>query len=294
MNLLFEAINLAKQDDYLDILHQCPQQSSDYSFINLWAWAEEYGLEWAWKDGLVWIRQHIPEEVYWAPVGNWDKIKWPKILPKIFKKQTNFTRIPKKLALIWKKIKHMQGESVRKDWDYLYSVQELIDLKGEPFQQKKNLLNQFITNYDYDYFSIEIQLISHIIGTQGEWSEWRDFEDSYNPIQPTENRAILRVFKAWDQLKGLIGGAIFVHDNMAAYTIAEKFTQDTILIHFEKAAPNYNGNYQAINQLFLNNIDKQFKLVNRKHDLGIEALRKSKLSYNPLDFNEKYQFKFNS
>ncbi|MCK7509649.1 MAG: hypothetical protein MZV70_40135 [Desulfobacterales bacterium] len=34
--------------------------ASDYSFLNIWAWAEEYGLQWAWDGKLVWIKQTRP------------------------------------------------------------------------------------------------------------------------------------------------------------------------------------------------------------------------------------------
>ena len=60
MNLNFEPIRLEKQKDYLEWLKLCPQVSSDYSFVNLWAWAEDYGLRWAWDEQLVWIKQTRP------------------------------------------------------------------------------------------------------------------------------------------------------------------------------------------------------------------------------------------
>ena len=59
MTLQFEPISLEKQKAYLKMLAQTPQVASDYSFINLWAWAEDYGLSWAWEDNCVWIRQSI-------------------------------------------------------------------------------------------------------------------------------------------------------------------------------------------------------------------------------------------
>jgi hypothetical protein len=74
--LVFEPISLDRQADYKDLLNSCPQIASDYSFLNLWAWVDEYGLCWAWEDNLVWIRQTIPHELFWAPVGPWDQIDW--------------------------------------------------------------------------------------------------------------------------------------------------------------------------------------------------------------------------
>jgi hypothetical protein len=41
--------------------------------------------------------------------------------------------------------------------------------------------------------------------------------------------------------------------------------------------------------MFLANLPKGFKWVNREQDLGEEGLRKAKLSYNPVDFLKKYE-----
>ena len=52
MKLNFEPISLDKQTDYLKLLADCPEVASDYSFLNIWAWAEDYGLRWALKNVL--------------------------------------------------------------------------------------------------------------------------------------------------------------------------------------------------------------------------------------------------
>ena len=44
MNLTFEPIRLEQQNDYKNHLAQCPEISSDYSFVNLWGWAEAYAV----------------------------------------------------------------------------------------------------------------------------------------------------------------------------------------------------------------------------------------------------------
>jgi hypothetical protein len=44
---LFEPLSMEKQRLYLGRLQESRIQASDYSFINLWGWAEEYGLLWA-------------------------------------------------------------------------------------------------------------------------------------------------------------------------------------------------------------------------------------------------------
>ena len=98
MNLQFEAISLEKQTDYLERLAKCPQVASDYSFINLWAWCEEYGLRWAWNDDLVWIKQTFPEVLLWAPIGPWQDVDWKANINANSAGRLEFIRVPEELA----------------------------------------------------------------------------------------------------------------------------------------------------------------------------------------------------
>ena len=61
------------------------------------------------------------------------------------------------------------------------------------------------------------------------------------------------------------------------------------MIHIEKANPEIRGMYQFINQQFLLHEFPEVPLINREDDLGIEGLRKAKMSYSPLDFARKYE-----
>lgn len=288
MPLLFEPINLDKQRAYLAYLRQCPQKTSDYSFINLWAWSQEYGLCWAWEKDLVWIKQTRPQPVYWAPVGPWEKIDWQSRLSPFIHDQNTFIRIPENLMQCWQSSveNHIQVIEARGHWDYLYSIEALIQLRGNRFHKKKNLLNQFTKKYNYTYTPIEPETIVHAAAMQKDWCHWRDCESS-NTLS-AENRAIIRVFNQWNNLNGLIGGSITVDQTIAAYTVAERLTNDMLLIHFEKASPMYKGGYQAINQMFLSRTRGEIKTVNREQDLDDEGLRQAKLSYHPLNFLRKF------
>ncbi|UCH22380.1 MAG: DUF2156 domain-containing protein [Deltaproteobacteria bacterium] len=288
MNLEFEPIDLKKQKDYLKRLSECSQLASDYSFANLWGWEEEYGLQWAWHDNLVWLKQTKPSNVYWAPVGQWTQVDWNKIFENI-DQHTVFTRIPEELINIWRPSlgDRIRIEEERRNWDYIYSLEELIELKGNRFHKKRNLLNQFIKKYDYKFVNFGPELVEPAMAMQEDWCNWRNCESS--EILAAENRAVLKIFMNWDKLVDLTGGAILVDNMIVAYTVAEKYSPDTVLIHYEKGCPDYKGVYQAINQMFLAHLTEAFKWVNREQDLGEEGLRKAKLSYNPVEFLRKYR-----
>jgi hypothetical protein len=289
MNLQFEPINLDRQADYLEILSRCPQVTSDYSFLNLWGWAEEYELRWAWDGDLIWIRQNLPEEYLWAPIGLWDAVDWQSRLRLNANDWSVFTRVPEMLTNLWRE-RLPQGiriEEERGSWDYLYRVTDLIELKGNRYHKKKNLLNQFNRKYDFSYLPFGADMVEQAMAMQADWCTWRDCESS--DILSSENRAIFRILKEWKHLVGLFGGALMVDGSMVAYTVAEALTLDMLLIHFEKGDTQYKGIYQAINQKFLENSAAEYTFVNREQDLNDEGLRKAKLSYHPKDYLRKFR-----
>ena len=289
MPLNFEPISLDKQDQYLQYFSQFPQKASDYSFINLWGWAQVYGLYWAWVDQMVWIKQTIPKEVFWAPVAPWPEIDWNLCFDTYFNSAAVFHRVPEDLMMLWQeKIgNRIFIEESREHWDYLYHVDELTQLGGRRFHKKKNLLNQFKKKYDFQFVPLDTEMIDMAMALQEDWCTWHDCK-SLDALA-AENLAISRVLGSWEKLEGPIGGAILVDRQMVAYTIAEPLSEDTLVIHFEKGNVDFKGTYQAVNQMFLEYFGQKFKIVNREQDLGDAGLRKSKLSYNPSDFLKKYQ-----
>ncbi len=289
MPLSFEPIRLEQQQAYGDKLAQCAQIASDYSFINIWGWGDEYGLLWAWDQDLVWIKQTKPHEVLWAPVGDWAQVHWPAALETVKPLTDRIIRVPQALLDLLQADtgNAVQPSETRKHWDYLYSIQDLIALKGNRFHKKKNLVNQFKKKYTFDYLPFGPEMIIQALAMQEDWCTWRDCE-SHDTLA-AENAAIARVLADWQSLNGITGGALQVNDTLAAYTIAEALPDRSLVIHFEKGNPDYKGSYQAINQMFLDHAPQGFTTVNREQDLGDEGLRKAKLSYHPVDYIRKYE-----
>ncbi|MCP4669292.1 MAG: DUF2156 domain-containing protein, partial [Deltaproteobacteria bacterium] len=223
-------------------------------------------------------KQTRPRLAYWAPVGAWEKIDWSACFREYAGHETLFVRVPEILLQCWKRDmgKRLAIEDARGHWDYLYSLTDLVALRGNRLHKKKNLLSQFKKKYDFTYASFGKEMIESAKAMQEEWCTWRDCESSES--LSAENNAILRILNNSQRLEGLTGGAIMVEDKMAAYTVAEAMSEDTLLIHFEKGDPAFKGVYQAINHMFLEHSTGNFKIVNREQDLDNEGLRKAKLS----------------
>jgi len=281
----------ALSHDYLPRLRASGWEASDYSPVNLWGWGREYELELAWHSDLIWIRQSAPRRAFWAPVGNWDAVDWARELPERFPGGATFVRVPERLRQLWSQAldAEITVTETPDQWDYLYSTAELIELKGNKFHKKKNLLSQFLRGYDHVYAELTSDRIHQALEMQEDWCVWRDCESE--DTLAAENRAINRVLSYWDSLPNLLGGVLFIAGRMAAFTVAEEMPDQRVLIHFEKGLTEFKGIYQAINQMFLA-ANPRFAIVNREQDMGDPGLRKAKASYNPVDYVRKYEIRF--
>ncbi|PKN09800.1 MAG: hypothetical protein CVU73_02340 [Deltaproteobacteria bacterium HGW-Deltaproteobacteria-8] len=282
----FEQICLKHQEAFKTALCACPEVTSDYAFANLYGWAEHYGLTWRFADGLVWIKQTLPHEILWAPVGDWTKVDWAA-MPCLSGPQ-RFIRVPEALLVLWQQAfgERLHAVEARDHSDYVYSVPELVELKGNKFHKKKNLLNQFEKFNIFEYTPMQADCVEEVLDMQAEWHGWQEHPSE---ALVAENQAISRVLKNFDRLGSLLGGTIRVNGKVIAYTVGECLNRDTMVIHFEKGDTRFKGIYQAINKHFLAAQEDRFAFVNREQDLGDEGLRKAKMSYNPVTFMKKYE-----
>lgn len=282
----FHTISLTDMKAYKELHTACGTCASDYSFINLWGWAEQHGLEWRFTKNLCWIRQTIPTVKYWAPIGRWQDIDWRS--EKEFISGNEFIRIPTALLLIWKE--QLSGKikcsDSRGQWDYLYKSEDLASLSGSKLNKKKNLLNQFLKKYpEYEYLQLTSKHIDDVFNMQETWHTKNGTESK---SLTAENSVIHRVLSNWDLLPDLSGGFITLKDKVIAYTVGEQLTKDTLVIHFEKGDTEYKGIYQAINNFFAAENTLRFAFINREQDMGNEGLRKAKESYDPADYVKKH------
>ena len=77
-----------------------------------------------------------------------------------------------------------------------------------------------------------------------------------------------------------------------AMTMGSRLNHNTFDIHFEKAREDVDGAYNAVNAEFARYLRLKYPEVlffNREDDLGLEGLRKAKLSYHPDHMVEKHR-----
>jgi len=279
-------------DRYLS-LHN--PQISELTFTNLFMWRELYKFRYIEIEDLLCIIATPADSQPYAlmPIGNVNSINFGKVL---FSLKNYFAENGWKLQ--FRKITESElgyfknyvssDEDIRLDRDnsdYLYLTEELITLKGKKFHAKKNHINKFKKTYQYEYVTLDSGLIDECLRIMEEWCADKDCDCKRGGY--CERYANMELLNNYDIL-GCKGALIKVNGRFEAFTVGEMLNNDTAVIHIEKAKADINGLYTFINQQFCENEWKYATYINREQDLGIEGLRKAKLSYNPVKIIDKY------
>jgi hypothetical protein len=255
---------------------------SELNFTNLFAWREKYNFHFITINDTILIVNIKGDSYYLSePLGHISPEIIDEITTELNLDQLFFKKCSKGFVDDIKKLNYdVTYESVRDDYDYLYDMLELKELKGNKYHKKKNHVNQFIKLYNYHYEDLREDRFDDIHHIMNIW-----FKDASEELL-AEKVAIDKVLKHWSILN-TCGGILYVDDQPVAFTIGEYINDDTLLIHFEKADTSYKSVYTMMTHQFILH-QPLVKYVNREQDLGIPGLRKSKLSYHPIEFIEKY------
>lgn len=168
--------------------------------------------------------------------------------------------------------------------DYIYDRKALATLSGKALQPKRNHINRFRRLYpDYEYDTLSEKDFADCLTLAREWAEAHADEEG----TLDEARAIAFAFAHYGDL-GLRGGVLRVAGRVVAFTYGSAVRDDTFDVHVEKADIAYDGAYTMINQCFVAHLPDTFTYVNREEDLGIEGLRRAKLSYAPVLLLDKW------
>lgn len=176
-------------------------------------------------------------------------------------------------------------KSNRDSAEYIYNSEDLAFLKGRKFHSKRNHINRFKEKYNYT-----TELITQE-NLQDAWYVSKKWCEENGCIKETgsesEACAIKKSFNNFDDI-GFKGLLIRINGDPVSMAMGEEINKDTFVIHFEKAVSGYDGLYAAINTFFANEL-LDYKYLNREEDMGIEGLRKAKLSYRPAILLEKFE-----
>lgn len=190
--------------------------------------------------------------------------------------------------------KHFENEFTfeesRDDFEYLYLTDKLKSLNGKKYHSKRNHISSFCRNHNWQYETLCQGNLVEIFDMADAWAKYQLNEFGYDKGVEVENSSMKQLLPKMEMLS-IKGGCIRVDGKIVAFTFGSPINDRVFDIQVEKALPEYRTAYSLINKEFIANELSLYEYVNREDDLGLEGLRRAKLSYQPEILLKKYVIK---
>ncbi len=280
----FRPLEMEDRPVFIEALKASPPVISELTFTNLYAWREVYKPLITRLKGFILICSDCAlEKKFFLPIGaGYIKAPMEELL-----KQKNclFFRVPEAVKALFEKDSSFRIEFDADNSDYLFRTSDLIDLAGKKYDGKRNLIKKFKGFFNYDYVKLDSSHVRECFLFEEEWCSIKHCDSVEGLFK--ERRAV-REMLAHCREFDLVAGAIRVEEKICALAVAQRLNQNTLVLHVLRANPAMAGLYQLICNEFLAHEAGEYEFVNMEQDLGVEGLRKSKLSYHPVEMIKKY------
>lgn len=267
-------------------------RASELTFTNLYIWRHAYGAMLTRFDDVVCVlswRSDPDDSFLLPPLGEGASAEHVRACLDLLRREGHDPKLCRAEQNTLDRLgvgeQEFQIGSDRDDWDYVYRVQDLIDLPEDRYPEKARHVKQFSKRFKYEYRPITPELVPACQELQDLWCDDKHC-DLYSSLR-AEARAVKEILERLEELN-VKGGAILVNNRVQAFALGEPLNDDTVVIHIEKASPDLHGAFQVINQEFLRHEWADWQYVNREQDVGDPGLRKAKESYLPVKMIEKF------
>ena len=273
------------------LLEKCfadhPTSLSEYTFTNFLVWRKADFTEMTMINGNLCFLVSAPDKkrYFMMPFGSNKMeetlLKCLEITPKVVRLSLDF---------IDRHVKNSSYFAVEEDsdqQDYVYLSKDLIELKGKKYDGKRNHLNYFFRMNTFSYEKMLNKHFAQCTELNEVWCKEKKRESELFPNIECEAEVVKEALDNFEAL-GLTGGVILIDGKIKAFSLGEKLTADTAVIHIEKADPSIRGLSQLINREFVRNEWSSYTYINREQDMGHPGLRKAKMSYHPVKLEKKF------
>lgn len=317
--LIFRPPEISDRIAVTSAVAEAGYMGSDASFANIYLLRKKYGTEIALQEGFLfrYYNGQGSRRGYAFPLGADD----PRAALALIAQDAAESGRPLEFCLVDEPraqiLRDYFGDSApegirfaenRGDSDYLYSAESLANLPGTTYRKKRNHISRFNRTYtNYELREITSENVADALQVEKVWMNNGAAAESFEPCEPSceceeaawaersedeksrfaEYCAIQESLQHFDAL-GMKGAVLYVEGKPVGMTMASQIIPGVWHIHFEKVIDEYanNGGYAVINKMFAATLSGA-RLINREEDIGIEGLRKAKLSYYPLTILDK-------
>lgn len=287
----FKPLDISQKKEYDQILSHSPERGCEYNFSNLYLWGRQ---RIAFHEGnIAFFSQFNRKSVYPFPVGQNLKPTLDAIIhdAKVRDIPCRLTGLSQDDCATLERLYpgRFRIHFDRDCFDYVYDINDLAELRGRKYQKKRNHINRFLQSFpDYTLEPLTDDNTLEVAQLLQAWYTQREEADALADFH-MEKAAIFKALRSRTEL-GIEGLILKHHGKPLAMTMGSMLSSTTFDVQFEKALDETDGAYPAINWSFARHLREkypQLQYLNREEDMGLEGLRKAKLSYYPHHMVEK-------
>ena len=291
--LPFTPVTISDRNSIQSFFNKSSFRNCDFSFSNIFSWQHFYNTTFvAIENRFLYFRFRAPDKLggYLFPLGAGDlKTALESLMQDAAERNDEF-RLYSVTREMFDLIEcAMPGRflyETERDWyEYIYSSDDLIHLVGKKFQSKRNHIHKFQRTYQWEYLPITREIIPDCLELYKRWCKENGGCNTEQSLIE-EGIATQKVFANYEQL-GMVGGALRMNGEILAYSYGQALTADTFGVHAEKCLSAIDGGFAMMNRQFAEHNCAGYRYINREEDLGLESLRKAKMSYHPVILLEK-------
>ena len=286
----FKSPQLSDYEKFAPFFSSEGELSCEMNFISIYVWKRVYGNEF-YLDGKTLIFKSKTDDgkgyVFSLPYGDLDYgmslifgyCKDKGIAPNLWTSQGE------RLTEFLKKYNCYEIIPERDNFDYIYKREDLAELRGKKYHSKRNHISAFSKAYNWSYEPLTPDNKADFLAFSDKWYSDKGIDEDEG--LRAEKKALGEILDSDVGIK-YKGALIRVDGRVVAITLGSPINSKVFDIHYEKADKDFAAAYTLINREFAARELSDYTYINREDDLGIEGLRKAKLSYKPEIILEKY------
>jgi len=288
----FRLVEFEDREIFNTYFTKYPQVHSDYLFTTIISWMDYAKYHFTlYKNNLIIFTKINNKISLRPPIGKRNKDIFDEVINLVKKSDTFFSidAIDSETKnWFFKNYPKLVCMPHRDYFDYVYLSSDLADLEGSKYSKIRNRLNKFKRKYEYEIEIISNGNIDSVKEFLTRWCLWKDCES--DSLLENEKKAVMFSIDNFFELvlKGIV---IKINNEIEAISVYEKMNNETAVVHYEKASPYYDEIYKAINNETAKILRKKYRFINRESDMGLEGLRKAKLSLKPDHMIKLYHLK---
>ncbi len=297
----FEAVTLKHKQLINPYLYKYGEGSCQHSFAAMFCLSDKYCDSVCEKDGWLFVHRagisSKAERAYLFPMGDYSNEGGLRDAIEAILEDAHFHGAAVRFETLTEAAKDtavrlfpnkFSVTSLRDYSEYIYTYDKLVNLPGPQLRSRRYDIRSFYRNYG-GRTRIEIIEEKHLDEIQRFQKMWLETRlNGKEDVQlEHENIAIQLGLSNFFELE-LIGIVMYIDNVLCGYAYGVPLSANSFDVIIEKGDRRIPDIYRALNRDLVRICCSKYQYINREEDVGVEGLRRAKLSYQPDILLEKY------